>query len=438
VLEVRKGWKLYLKEVQMENFKSFGKKLTVPFFPGFTAITGPNGSGKSNIADAILFVLGPKSSKVMRAGRLTDLIFNGGKKHKNPAKYCKVSLVFDNADRRIPIDSNEIILTRVIKRAPLKNNPDNYYSYFYVNDRASSFSDFINMLVHARVSGDGYNIVKQGDVTSLIEMGTIERRKIVDEIAGISTFDSDIKKAEEEKGEVDDNLDRIRIILNEISTQIRQLKNDRDAAFRYKELKDKLYETKAKISLKKKQDVESQLAEINKQIESYELERSTLDEKCKELKNEYAKSQKELEAIEKKIGDVGGEEVKEIRGKIDSLRSEEIKVEERINYLSDEILEIQNDGKEQISVLETIEQEINKYTSKRDDLNRQIDEKKIELEEKETELTSLKENIAQYDDKSMDLTRELAEMHKEYNEKNTEIHELKLKRNRVTEKMDAL
>ena len=113
----------------MENFKSFGRKLTVPFFPGFTAITGPNGSGKSNIADAILFVLGPKSSKVMRAGRLTDLIFNGGKKHKNPAKYCKVSLMFDNSKRRMPVDSDEVVLTRMIKRAPLKNNPDNYYHY---------------------------------------------------------------------------------------------------------------------------------------------------------------------------------------------------------------------------------------------------------------------------------------------------------------------
>ncbi|MCK5031438.1 MAG: AAA family ATPase, partial [Thermoplasmatales archaeon] len=400
----------------MENFKSFGKKLTVPFFPGFTAITGPNGSGKSNIADAILFVLGPKSSKVMRAGRLTDLIFNGGKKHKNPAKYCKVSLVFDNTGRRMPINSDEVTLMRVIKRAPLKDNPDNYYSYCYVNDRASSFSDFINVLVHARISGDGYNIVKQGDVTSLIEMGSIERRRVVDEIAGISTFDSDIKKAEEEKGEVDGNLDRIRIILNEISTQIRQLKNDRDAAFRYKELKDKLYKTKAKISLKKKQDVESQLIEIDKQIESYERERSTLDEKSKELKNDYAESQKELEAIEKKIGDVGGDEVKEIRGKVDSLRSEEIKVEERINYSNDEILEIQNEGKEQMAGLETIEKEIDEYTSHRDNLSKQIDEKQAELDEKETELSSLKETIAQHDDKSMDLTRELAEMREEYNE----------------------
>ncbi|RLF43697.1 MAG: hypothetical protein DRN09_04370, partial [Thermoplasmata archaeon] len=93
---------MYLKEIHMENFKSFGKKVVVPFFPGFTAITGPNGSGKSNIGDAIRFVLGPKSSKVIRAERLTDLIFNGGKDKKKAAKYCTVSLVFDNSDRKLP------------------------------------------------------------------------------------------------------------------------------------------------------------------------------------------------------------------------------------------------------------------------------------------------------------------------------------------------
>ena len=422
----------------MENFKSFGKKLTIPFFPGFTAITGPNGAGKSNIADAILFVLGPKSSKVMRAGRLTDLIFNGGKKHKNPAKYCKVSLVFDNTKRRMPVDSDDVVLTRMIKRAPLKNDPNNYYSKFYINNKASTFSDFANVLVHARMSGDGYNIVKQGDVTSFIERGSVDRRRLIDDIAGISNFDNDIKKAEKEEEDVDSNLERIRIILNEISGQIRQLKTDRDAAFRYKELKDQLYETKAKIALKKKQDIESQMAEISKQIESYESEKRKSDEKSKELKDQYAEAQKKFEEIEKKIGEVGGDEVKEIREEVDSLRGEEIKVEERINYSNDEILEIQNEKVELKSSLESIEKELEEHSSQKKDLETQIDEKQTELKEKETELSGLKENIAQTDDKSMDLTHELVKMREEYNEKNSEIHELKLKRNRFTDKIEAL
>ncbi|MDH7507140.1 MAG: AAA family ATPase, partial [Candidatus Thermoplasmatota archaeon] len=429
---------MYLKEVRMENFKSFGNKLVVPFFPGFTVITGPNGSGKSNIADAILFVLGPKSSKVMRAGRLTDLIFNGGKEHKNPAKYCKVSLVFDNTKRRMPIDADEVVLTRMIKRAPLKNDPDNYYSYFYINDRAASHSEFENLLLHARISGGGYNIVQQGDVTNLIELGSIERRKLIDDIAGISNFDNDIKKAEKEKEEVDNNLERIKIILNEINNQINQLKNERDEALKYKELKDKLYETKAKIAFKKKQDVENQISEINKQIQSYEREKIKLDEKCKELKKQYAEAQKELQEIEKNIGEVGGEEVKEIKMKIDSIRSEEIKVEERINYSKDEITEIQKQINDIKTNLELIEKELQENVSEQQEIEKQLNDKKILLENKEKELNTLKEEIIQSDDKSMDLAHELSKMRQEHDEKNSELHELKLKRDRFTERIESL
>ena len=429
---------MYLKEVRMENFKSFGKKLTVPFFPGFTAITGPNGAGKSNIADAILFVLGPKSSKVMRAGRLTDLIFNGGKKRKNPSKYCKVSLVFDNKARKMPVDTDEVILTRMIKRAPIKNNPDNYYSKFYINEKSANFSDFVNVLTHARMSGEGYNIVKQGDVTKLIEMGSVDRRRVIDDIAGISNFDNDIKKAEKEHEEVDSNLERINIILNEISGQIRQLKNDRDSAYRYKELKDKLYETKAKIAVKKKQDVEAQIAEVNSQVENYEKEKQKLDEKSRKLKEEHASVQKELQELEEKIGDVGGDEVKEIKEKIDNIRAEEIKIEERINYSNDEIKELTEEHTKLKTNLETLTKEIEELNVEKQNFEEEIGEKQNSLDEKEKELNSMKEDIAQTDDKSMDIAHDLAKMREEYNEKNTEIHELKLKRNRFTDKIEAL
>lgn len=422
----------------MENFKSFGKKLTVPFFPGFTAITGPNGSGKSNIADAILFVLGPKSSKAMRAGRLTDLIFNGGKKHKNPAKYCKVSLVFDNRQRRMPIDADEVTLTRMIKRAPLKNDPDNYYTYYYINGKACTYTEFNNVLTHARISGDGYNIVQQGDVTNLIEMGGVDRRRIIDDIAGISNFDNDIKKAEKEKEEVDSNLERIGIILHEITTQLRQLKKDRDEAFRYKELKDQLYEIKTKIALKKKQEVEKQIAEINQQIQSYEHEQKTLTQKAAALKETYVSKQKELQELEQKIADVGGDEVEEIKEQIYSLRREEIKIEERINYANDEIQELQNNREDYSTRLHEIEKELTDYETQRQQIITQIQTQQETLAEKETQLAQLKETIAASDDKSMDLTCELAKMREEYDEKNSQLHELKLEFDRLTKQIETI
>src|SRR2546422_7642931 len=148
------GETLFLKEIQMENFKSFGRKITVPFLQGFTAITGPNGSGKSNIADAILFVLGPKSSKAIRAGKLTDLIWNGGKDKKG-ADSCQVSLLFDNSDRQIPGEADEGKLTRDVGPSP--SGGGGYKSYFYINDREASLSGFDSLPAHPPIFPEGHN-----------------------------------------------------------------------------------------------------------------------------------------------------------------------------------------------------------------------------------------------------------------------------------------
>ncbi len=429
---------LYLKEVRMENFKSFGKKLTVPFFKGFTAITGPNGSGKSNIADAILFVLGPKSSKVMRAGRLTDLIFNGGKKRKNPSTYCKVSLLFDNKQRKMPINDDQVILTKMIKRAPLKDNPDNYYTYYYINDKSSSYSEFSNVLLNARISGDGYNIVKQGDVTSIIEMGSVQRRRLIDEIAGISHFDDDIKKAEKEKTDVDSNLERINIILREIDSQLRQLKNDRDEAIRYKELKEKQYTIKAQITEKKKHEVQQQIAEINDQIQNYEKEQKSLHEKATSLKEKYTKTQQDLADIEKQIAEVGGDEVKEINTQIDTLRADEIKAEERINYASDEIQELKKEKDKQQQRLQSIEEELNNFTNKQNTLSETIQQKQEMLTNKEETLHQLKETIASSDDESIDLSESLKQLKETYETTQRNLHEQKLSVQRITDRIERL
>jgi chromosome segregation protein len=429
---------LYLKEVHMENFKSFGKKTVVPFFPGFTAITGPNGSGKSNIADAILFVLGPKSSKTMRAGRLTDLIFNGGKKHKDPSKYCKVSLVFDNTDRKMPIDGNDVVLTRMIKRAPLKDDPNNYYSYYYINGSASNYTEFMNTLLYARISGDGYNIVKQGDVTSIIEMGGMDRRRIIDEIAGISTFDTDIKKAEKEKEEVDNNLERINIILKEIDYQIKQLKNDRDEAVRYNELKQRLYEIKAKIALKKKQDIEQQIAEINHQIETYEKEQKKLTDDSATLKKQYEEKQQTLSKVEQEIADVGGDEVNEIKQQIDELRAEVIKLEERINYSNSEIRDQSKELEKQTLRRDAIEKELEEIAKQTNELDRSIKERGEKVNEKEETLQSLKDDLASSDDTSLELSQKLITLKKDYDSVHSQIHEKKLLHQRLNDQRESL
>ena len=176
---------MYLKRLKLRNFKSFSGATEIPFQSGFTGVAGPNGMGKSNISDAILFVLGPTSSKALRAERLTHLFFNGGSS-KKAATECEVSLVFDNSDHLLPVEAGEVEVTRYVKLAP--GNADGYYSYFYVNGKRSTQTEIDSLLSHARLSGDGYNLVQQGDVNKVVTMGPIPRRGLVERLAGISQY----------------------------------------------------------------------------------------------------------------------------------------------------------------------------------------------------------------------------------------------------------
>lgn len=307
---------MYLKQVELENFKSFGGKLTVPLMEGYTAITGPNGSGKSNITDAILFVLGPKSSKAVRAGKLTDLIFDGGKS-KNKASYTKVSLVFDNTDRLMPWDDDEVRLTRYVK---LSDNGQDYSSYFYVNDRKSTMSEFDTLLTKARISADGYNMVQQGDVMRIVQMGSSERRRILDSISGIASFDADIEKAKGERFEAETNLDRVTIITGELETELKRLERDRSDAQRYLEAKGALDIAKAQYSHRMLQMETAKLESINDQIGriSRRVEDDTQKRDAKRL--EQKAKEEEIAAKEEEIAAKIGPEYKEIKQKIEDAR----------------------------------------------------------------------------------------------------------------------
>lgn len=330
---------MYLKQIEVENFKSFGKKLTIPMLSGFTAVTGPNGSGKSNISDAILFVLGPKSSKAIRAGKLSDLIFNGGNA-KQPATYTKVSLVFDNADRTIPLDEDMVKLTRYVK---LSDSGDGYNSYFYVNDRKSTLTEFDFLLSSARISAEGYNLVQQGDVTHIVEMSTLERRRVLDEISGIAKFDEEILKAEEEKKAAQDNIDRIAIILGELDKQIRQLEQERGAALKYLEMRDRLSLAKARMAHKRKEGAEAEIRGISEQISSYSKDIETLKARKGELEAQVRSIEELYHKKELELQAKGGNEFLQLKERMDGLRVEVARAADQRERSADGIIELKKD-----------------------------------------------------------------------------------------------
>ena len=238
---------MYLKSLEVLNFKSFKGEVTVPLDRGFTAITGPNGSGKSNCGDAIQFVLGPKSNRVIRAQNSTDLIFNGGKNSK-PARDCSVTLVFanpvmSNGRRRLPLDKEEIRMSRSI-RLTASNNPVTTYK---LNGEDSTQKVFHRLLGAANARPDGYNIVLQGDVTSLAKMTANERRKVLDNVAGVTSYDDEIRKANKQKEMVENYLDRIGLLEKEQLERLSTLAKERHVAQQAKEVSDAIQMTNAML-----------------------------------------------------------------------------------------------------------------------------------------------------------------------------------------------
>ncbi|MBR2255331.1 MAG: chromosome segregation protein SMC [Candidatus Methanomethylophilaceae archaeon] len=307
---------MYLKQVEMENFKSFGGKLTVPLTEGYTAVTGPNGSGKSNITDAILFVLGPRSSKAVRAGKITDLIFDGGRS-KGKAGHMKVSLVFDNTDRLMPWDDDTVRLTRYVR---LNDNGVDYTSQFFVNDRKSTMSEFDSLLTKARISAEGYNLVQQGDVTRIVQMGSAERRRILDGISGIASFDADIDHASGERQDAQSNLDRVMIVVEEISSELVRLEKDREDARRYLQAKADLDTAKAQMSVRRLQLEQAKLDSVTEQMSKTADSITVLVSGRKELQEALNAKEDEIRSVEKDIESKVGPEYRELKDKIEQTK----------------------------------------------------------------------------------------------------------------------
>ncbi|MDD1767601.1 MAG: AAA family ATPase, partial [Methanomassiliicoccales archaeon] len=399
---------MYLKQLELENFKSFGKKMSIPLLEGYTAVTGPNGSGKSNISDAILFVLGPKSSRAIRAGKLTDLIFNGGKS-KQPASYTKVSLLFDNSDHMIPVESDTVKLTRLVK---LSETSDGYNSYFYVNDRKSSLTEFDTLLSNARISADGYNFVQQGDVTKIVEMSPLERRRILDDISGITKFDEEIVRAESERKEAEENIDRISIIISELEKQIEQLEGERVSALKYVETKDKMDLAKAQMAYKRKESAESEIGAINRQIEQYARQVETLRAKKDEIASKIQEVEGKVLEVEKETDERGGQEFKELKEKIDSAKIEIARAQDQSARAADNAAEIESTLEGKSGERKSLAGEIELLSKKLKESEGVYLEKLKSLESKKKELEEVHGTVSKHDEELGEIEKKISDLDK--------------------------
>jgi chromosome segregation protein len=283
-----------IKEIEIDNFKSFQSKTLIPFLDGFTTISGPNGSGKSNIIDCMLFVLGLSSSRTLRAEKLTDLINNSTQKRE-----ASVRITF--------IDDENGGEEFTIKRR-IKEGTNGYTSTYYLNDHVTTLTEIHNKLSAFNIYPGCYNVMMQGDVTGIINMGATERRKIIDELAGVGEFDRRIEQAEKEIETVQLRIENSRIILNEIDGRISQLGEERAQALKYQKLKEERQVFINQISLVKYADLRKSIRHIQESITDATKEKAQIEAMMSELEDKILQTKQLLDELNEKVKIKGEDE----------------------------------------------------------------------------------------------------------------------------------
>jgi chromosome segregation protein len=397
---------MHLKRLKVRNFKSFAGAAEIPFEPGFTGVAGPNGMGKSNISDAILFVLGPTSSKALRAERLTHLFFNGGAE-KKPASECEVSLLFDNHDRLLPVEQDEVELTRYVKLAP--GVADGYYSYFYVNGRRSTQGEIDALLSHARLSGDGYNLVQQGDVNRIVSMGPVPRRGLVERLAGISQYDEELDRAQSKQGELEANLTQVHTLLGEIRTRIGSLESQRVQAVQYRELQEEKRRAEGQLA-------RAELLRARQEVNSCEAARDRLRQELEELGTSAAglEGQRDeltagIDTAEREIAARAGPDGLQFKNEVDAARLAFARLDEQLRTAREAVEELgARIGQLDASRLES-EKEVARLAREEAGLSTQLAGVEERVKEGERSLRSATGDAEHSQGKLVDLRRSILE-----------------------------
>ncbi|MEM4268185.1 MAG: chromosome segregation protein SMC [Candidatus Woesearchaeota archaeon] len=416
-----------INRMVMKGFKSFGDRTELVFGPKFNCILGPNGSGKSNVMDALCFVLGKGSAKGLRAEKSANLIYNGGKT-KEPAKQGEVSIYFSNERREFPIDTAEVKITRIIK--------EDGQSVYKINDKRRTRQEVLELLAMANIDPDGYNIILQGDITRLVEMSSIERRQIVEEIAGISVYEEKKQRALNELEKVEQRINEAEIILTERQSYLKELKKDRDQAIKYKELNDNLKRVKATLLSIQIKGKEGQLAGLAKQKDSQEKNISEMQKQIEEHKKKISELKDEIKRINEEIEEKGEKEQIRLLKEIEGIKVEIGTLKNKIEFDQNEIKRV-NARKEQLEQnLAELKKKIKDLTEEKANLEKEKKSVSEEITLFSTKIKSFRE--AHHLDDSEGLELDIDRLDKTAEEREKAIALLREEQQRLLRDKDRL
>ena len=377
---------MYIKEIKIQGFKSFADKIDIELDPTFTGIVGPNGSGKSNIVDAVKWVLGEQSIKSLRgSNNMTDVIFSGSSS-RSESSFASVCIIFDNTDRVLNIDFNEVSIKRMLYRTG-----ENEY---YINNEKCRLKDITNLFLDSKSSKESFNIIPQNKIDQILSEKPEDRRTIFEDAAGVLKYKKRKEESLSKLNKTHDNIDRINLIIDENSENLLPLEEEAKKAKEYK----------AALA-----DLESvEIALLAKDITTYSSELKTKTDKKLKLEEELSNLSSNSSQSDTEV---------------EKLKSEVLKLDDKIRETSSNIFTL-NETLLELSNKKTLMSERNKY----DKENAAIKEKLINLRDREG---ILKNNIAstEIDIKNIDKSKEslkekLINYTNEYNNLNKEIDKL--------------
>ncbi|MEI8128218.1 MAG: chromosome segregation protein SMC [bacterium] len=356
---------MYIKQLEVDNFKSFANKIDIPLLKGFTTISGPNGSGKSNIIDSILFALGLSTSRTLRAEKLFHLISTHTKRNE-----ALVKVTFSETE-----DGEDFSVSRKIKKSS-----QGYNSIYYLNDKIVTLTEIHTLLEKHNITPNSYNVMMQGDVTSITNCSSNERRKIIDEIAGIADFDRRIEQATNELETVEKRVEKSSLILTEVDVRLEQLKEEREVALKYQKLKEEKVSLEGQINTVKFFDLKRNLEKAHENILEFTKKKKQEEAKHKDLEERLTLIKSKYQEISQLVKEKGEAQQIEIKKLAEETKGAIERKQSAINYADKQI----QDG------LKGIENSKNGIEVQK----KKIIDTELKIQLKNDEIKGIEENIA--------------------------------------------
>lgn len=341
---------MYLKQLDTVGFKSFAERVKIEFVSGVTAVVGPNGSGKSNITDAIRWVLGEQSAKSLRGAKMEDIIFQGSDSRK-PLNFAEVTLVLDNSDYKLPIEYEEVSVTRKVYRSG--------ESEYLMNKQPCRLKDITELFLDSGLGREAFSIISQGKVEEILSSKSEERRVIFEEAAGVLKYKNRKKEAGVKLIDTEENLNRVEDIIYEIEGQLEPLEQQAMIAKEYVTQKERL--TQVDVGL-----LVSEIDRFQEEIETLQTKLAAKEQELDRSKRWTVTKENEQEQVKAEVS----------------------KIDEEITSLQEEMLVIIQELENLEGNKKIFKERLMHYQENKENLQREISDletKKIEYSNKLTE-----------------------------------------------------